>query len=112
MTFLIISHSVLQEKATRTLLMFDNSVVDSQPSGICHSQKTPTVQLAQEIIDKGKPTLWSKSLHHKLGRVLQNNNLDVKVSQFLLAILECIANNILKASQAFFDTYLPLLNSI
>ena len=72
--------------------MFDNSMVECQPSGKRHK----TVQLAQDIIDKGKPMLWSRGLHHKLGRVLQSSNLDVKVSQFLIAILECIANNILR----------------
>ena len=52
--------------------------------------------LLQDVIEKGKPVLWSPSLHKKVVRVLNGNKVEDKVTQFLIAILECIANNILR----------------
>ena len=54
------------------------------------------LSLLQDVIEKGKPVLWSPSLHKKVVRVLNGNKVEDKVTQFLIAILECIANNILR----------------
>ena len=56
--------------------------------------------LLQGVIEMGKPVLWSPSLHKKVVRVLNGNKVEDKVTQFLIAILECIANNILRVSKA------------
>ena len=80
--------------------MYSHTVVVLTMSG--HDVSSPSSSLTfflfllQDVIEKGKPVLWSPSLHKKVVRVLNGNKVEDKVTQFLIAILECIANNILR----------------